>query len=656
MPYRDRFSRAGALLVLVMIGQHPGRARAGLGTTALPQFADGKPSVQVLAAPGVVKRGRLQTEFLCSVTAATPVDVGVEVFAADGTRLNDVQAGAGALLGVASGQTVTFGTSGTAAYLESAALSLPDVSQGSARVVASSSGVGCNVMMLDDAVTPPLSLATLSGGVQLATGAMLPTALPTFADGQPATASAVIPGIVKRPPLNTEFFCTSMAATPIDVGVEIFGPEGTLHNSISAGNGAVLNVAAGATVTFGTSGTAGFLESAVITTAAVSQGVARIVSTSEQITCTALVLDSTMTPPASMSNLVGWSANSAAPTVTATATVPLGTPVPSTTPSATPTSTPTFTGTVTPSTTATGTPTQAATPSSRPSPSRTPIASPTHTAAATVTSSSTTALTATPTNTATQTRTFTGANTATATSRSTPTATSAVTAAPTDSATQTGTPTGTNTATATPSPSVTFTVPPTAAPSTAPTIRNAPSATVTPLPTGTATLTASPTSSIIPSPLPTATATASGTAPPQPSLTSLPTPTATTPPPVTTQGSATVTPSPNGTAIATATDTLVASPTLVPTATPSAAASVVLCVGDRNHNGTVTIDELVFGINIVVGNVAPEAGSAFDANHDGSVTVDELLAAAKAALNGCTMGLRASISSNDILTQQHRAD
>ncbi len=414
-----------------MIGQYPGRARAGLGTTPLPQFADGKPSVQVLAVPGVVKRGRLQAEFLCSVAATAPVDIGVEFFAADGTGLNDVHAGTGAVLNVASGQTVTFGTGATAAYLESAGLSLPDISQGSARVVASSSDVRCNVMVLDNALTPPLSLATLSGGVQPATGAMLPTALPTFADGHPAIASAVIPGIIKRPPLNTDFFCTSMATTPIDVGVEIFGPDGTLHNSISAGNGAVLDVPAGATVTFGTSGTAGFLESAVITTTAVSQGVARIVSTSEQITCTALVLDSTVTPPASMSNLVGWSANGALPTVTATTTASFGTPVASTTSSAIPTPTPTLTGTVTPSSSATGPPTGTATPSA----SRTPVASPTHTATATANSSSTpiatSTLTSTPIDTATQT--------------------------PMDTATPTGTRAGTNTATPTSSPSTTVT-------------------------------------------------------------------------------------------------------------------------------------------------------------------------------------------------------
>jgi len=116
-------------------------------------------------------------------------------------------------------------------------------------VVASSPLVSCNVMIVDNGVNPPVSLATLGTGVRLAPGAMLATvALPQFADAQMATHAAVIPGVIKKDPLDTDIFCTSLAAQPIDLGVELLGPEGTVRNSVAAGNGAVLNVAPGATV------------------------------------------------------------------------------------------------------------------------------------------------------------------------------------------------------------------------------------------------------------------------------------------------------------------------------------------------------------------------------------------------------------------------
>lgn len=50
----------------------------------------------------------------------------------------------------------------------------------------------------------------------------------------------------------------------------------------------------------------------------------------------------------------------------------------------------------------------------------------------------------------------------------------------------------------------------------------------------------------------------------------------------------------------------------------------------------VTVDELLVGVDIALGNLAVNACPAFDLNGDGAITVDELLAAVDAALNGCT--------------------
>jgi PKD repeat protein len=59
------------------------------------------------------------------------------------------------------------------------------------------------------------------------------------------------------------------------------------------------------------------------------------------------------------------------------------------------------------------------------------------------------------------------------------------------------------------------------------------------------------------------------------------------------------------------------------------------CTGDCNGDGPVTVNELVKGVNIGLGNQQLLSCPAFDANRDGQVTVDELVAAVNAALNGC---------------------
>jgi hypothetical protein len=59
------------------------------------------------------------------------------------------------------------------------------------------------------------------------------------------------------------------------------------------------------------------------------------------------------------------------------------------------------------------------------------------------------------------------------------------------------------------------------------------------------------------------------------------------------------------------------------------------CVGDCNGDGQVSIDEVLRGVNIALGNIALADCRALDRNGDGAVTVDEVLAAVAAALDGC---------------------
>lgn len=339
---RFAFSRRGRSAVAAALLACAAPAGAAVVDSPLPTFADGKASVAVTIVPGIVKRGRLQTDVLCTSRAGEPIDVGVELFDSAGARLNDVAAGVGAVLDVAPGATVTVGTSTTLALLETGIIPLVEVEQGAARVVASQAAVDCVALIIDDRVTPPVSLGTLGPGVALGPGDALAGApLPRLAGGM-ATHSAVFPGVVKRGRMESVVFCTSLAAAPLDLAVQVFGPDGSLLNDVSAGNGALAQVAPGATVTFGTTGTVAYLESTVISLPGVSQGVARVVATGGAVRCSAQVVDATGVVPVSMSELSGYAPAAAPPTATPTASptpppTATATPAASHTPAATPT-------------------------------------------------------------------------------------------------------------------------------------------------------------------------------------------------------------------------------------------------------------------------------------------------------------------------------
>jgi hypothetical protein len=124
------------------------------------------------------------------------------------------------------------------------------------------------------------------------------TPLPTFSDGKPAVAVYHATGVIKNNNLETDFVCTSLEATPVDIGVELFDETGALRNSVAAGEGAFLNVAPGKTVTVGTAGTVAFHEDLTITLNGAGTGAnllrngsGRVVGTSKNVLCTALVAD-----------------------------------------------------------------------------------------------------------------------------------------------------------------------------------------------------------------------------------------------------------------------------------------------------------------------------------------------------------------------------
>ncbi|HSP98617.1 MAG TPA: hypothetical protein VL049_15455 [Candidatus Dormibacteraeota bacterium] len=59
------------------------------------------------------------------------------------------------------------------------------------------------------------------------------------------------------------------------------------------------------------------------------------------------------------------------------------------------------------------------------------------------------------------------------------------------------------------------------------------------------------------------------------------------------------------------------------------------CTGDCDGHGGVRIDELIIGVNLVLGAQPLEHCPAFDAGLDGVVTVDELVAGVRHAVEGC---------------------
>lgn len=64
-------------------------------------------------------------------------------------------------------------------------------------------------------------------------------------------------------------------------------------------------------------------------------------------------------------------------------------------------------------------------------------------------------------------------------------------------------------------------------------------------------------------------------------------------------------------------------------------AIVAACPGDCDENGTVAVNELVTGVNILLERAAVSACAVTDTNDDGRVTVDELVRAVNNLLDGC---------------------
>ena len=59
------------------------------------------------------------------------------------------------------------------------------------------------------------------------------------------------------------------------------------------------------------------------------------------------------------------------------------------------------------------------------------------------------------------------------------------------------------------------------------------------------------------------------------------------------------------------------------------------CPGDCDEDGTVTLDELVLGLNVTLLRAPLDDCRALDVNRDGEVTINELVAAVGASIDDC---------------------
>lgn len=76
--------------------------------------------------------------------------------------------------------------------------------------------------------------------------------------------------------------------------------------------------------------------------------------------------------------------------------------------------------------------------------------------------------------------------------------------------------------------------------------------------------------------------------------------------------------------------------TPAPTASPTATPTTGACTGDCDGSGAVTLDEVVKGVNIALGDADASVCPRFDADGNGTVSIDEVVTAVNAALNGCS--------------------
>ena len=145
---------AAALTLALLASSRP--VGAGIADSPLPVLVAGETTLHLYSVTGLISGvGGLGTFFSCTSTDTASMQVGVEVFfAPGGAPANDAVATS---LAVAPGATVIFGTSAAVRIVIYSNLGAGILSQGSARILATSRKLICTAYIADASNAPPAS-------------------------------------------------------------------------------------------------------------------------------------------------------------------------------------------------------------------------------------------------------------------------------------------------------------------------------------------------------------------------------------------------------------------------------------------------------------------------------------------------------------------
>jgi len=141
--------------VTLTLGAVSRPVRAGIADSPLPVLTAGGTTLHLYSVPGLIDSAGLGTFFSCTSTDTATMQVGVEVFfPSGGAPANDAVATS---LPVGPGATVLFGTSAAVGILIYSNLGVGLLSQGSARILATSKKLVCTAYIADTGNAPPTS-------------------------------------------------------------------------------------------------------------------------------------------------------------------------------------------------------------------------------------------------------------------------------------------------------------------------------------------------------------------------------------------------------------------------------------------------------------------------------------------------------------------
>ncbi len=153
---------------------------------------------------------------------------------------------------------------------------------------------------------PALAIAAIAIAASTAHAGPGDSPVPSISASAATRVLYIVPGVIKNNGLESAFMCTNLDVAPVTFAVELFAPTGggALNNvSSGVGNG-TFTIPAGGSATISTGSSVGLHEDLAITGVLnVKNGSARILGTSTQVLCTAVIVDKASTTPGTLATL-----------------------------------------------------------------------------------------------------------------------------------------------------------------------------------------------------------------------------------------------------------------------------------------------------------------------------------------------------------------